>query len=541
MNKRTVTALIVAISLCGGTVFASHASSPSPSAATQKTENTVKTSASPSSKKTDEEEDDSKASSSAKKTDEEEDDSKASPSAKATSSPKADKDSEKFSESGDEKKTSFPEPHAKSAIVIDANSGDVIYALNADDKVYPAGTSNIMTAIVALENIGLSDSCTVTEEALADITYDQPQLGMKVGEVFTVEQLLYAVITNSNNDAANTLAIAVSGNIDAFVTKMNEKAAEIGMNNTHFANPSGKQDENHYTTAADMAVLSRYAMKNTTFAQIASTQKYVLPATNMRSSDKTMLSTNHLVSRYKYPYHYYANATGVKSGNSKDAGYCLCASAVKGKLNLISVVMGCENTDVKDGAYSFTDTAKMFDYVFENYQSVLLVKKGDVVYDTKVKESKNSTRLALTVDDDIYATLKKTADPELITNEVNLEKEIKAPIEQGEVFGTVTYSYNGRELKKVNIVAANEVKRDFILHIINSVTGFIFNPIVLIIVILIAAFLIRLRIIRNRKRRMRQSKMAYYNRGGNSSARMTRNTRDSQTRRRNTQNRRRDY
>lgn len=522
MNKRAITALIVAISLYGGSVIAAPSVSPSPSASTQKTEEKVKASATPSSKKSDDKED-------------------SNASQKASASPKTDKYSEKSSKSESEKESSFPEPRAKSAIVIDANSGDVIYALNADDKVYPAGTSNIMTAIVALENIGLSDNCTVTEEAMAGITYDQPQLGMKVGENFTVEQLLYAIITNSNNDAANTLAITVSGSIDAFVTKMNEKAAELGMDNTHFANPSGKQDENHYTTAADMATLSRYAMKNSTFAQIAATQKYVLPATNMRSSDKTILSTNHLVSRYKYPYHYYANATGVKSGNSKDAGYCLCASAVKGKLNLISVVMGCENADVKDGAYSFTDTAKMFDYVFENYQSVLLVKKGDVVYDTKVKESKDSMRLALTVDEDVYATLKKTADPELITNEVSLDKAIKAPIEQGEVFGTVTYSYNGRELKKVNVVAANEVKRDFILHTINSIAGFIFNPIVLIIVIFIAAFLIRLRIIRNRKRKIRQSKMAYYNRGRNTAQRRTgSSTRTSQNRRRNTQLRRRD-
>lgn len=454
--------------------------------------------------------------------------SSASPEAKSKTSDKDSTDkTKKTSDKEPEKKSSFPEPNAEAAIVLDANSGDVIYALEADKQVYPAGTSNIMTAMLALENTNLNDYCNVTEEALANVTYDQPQLGMKVGESYSVEQLLHAIILNSNNDAANTIAIMVSGSIEAFVEKMNEKAQELGMSATHFANPTGMQNENHYTTAADMAKLAQYAMKNQTYAQIAKTQKYVFPPTNMRSSEKTILSTNHLVSRYKYPYHYYANATGIKSGNSKDAGYCLAASAVKGNLSLISIVMGCPNADVKDRAYSFTDTAAMLDYVFENYQTVLLAKKGDVVHDSKVTEAKNSTRLALTVDEDVYVTMKKTADPEIISNEVELTAEAKAPIAQGDLFGTVTYSYNGRELRKVNLVAANEVKRDFILHIINSIIGFIFHPIVIIILILALFIWARMRIIRNRKRRIRHSRMVSQN--GSSARSAPRRSRPSGT------------
>lgn len=426
---------------------------------------------------------------------------------KATPSP-----SPKASVTASDKKTeteksSFPVPNAKAAIVLDSRSGDVIYALDADKKVYPAGLTNIMTAIIALENKNLADTCTVTKEALAGITYDQPQLGMKEGETFTVEQLLYAIILNSNNDASNTLAISVSGSIDAFVALMNQKAQELGLVGTNFVNPSGYHNENHYTTAADIATLSRYAMKNQQFAEIVSTQKYTFPPSNMRNEDKTILSTNHLVSRYKYPYHYYANATGIKSGNSTEAGYCLAASAVKGNLSVISIIMGAPNADAKDKAYSFVDTKAIFDYVFENYQAILLAKTGDVIYDTKVREAKNSTRLALTVEEDVYTTMKKTADPEIVKNEVKLTEEAQAPIQQGQVFGTVTYSYNDRELKTVNLVAANEVKRDIILHIINSVLGFIFHPIVLIIIIAIVAIWARMRIVRNRKRRLRHSRM----------------------------------
>ena len=405
-------------------------------------------------------------------------------------------------------KTTFPKPRAASAIVIDANSGDAIYAMEAEKKLPTAGTSNIMTAIIALENTALGDSFTVTEEALANVKYDQPRLGIKVGESYTLEQLLYAILLNSDNDAANAIAIGVSGTIDAFVDKMNEKAEELGLSNTHFANPTGFPNGEHYMSAADLAALSRYAMQNTEFKNIVKTQKYDMQTPH---GTQTLLSTNHLVSRYKYPYHYYSGAIGVKSGNSADAGYCLVSAAEKNNLYIISVLMGCDNQDPKDGAYSFTDTAKMLDYVFGNYKSVMLAKKGDIVYDSKVSEAKDGVRVAITVEDDVYITLKNTADSDAITSEVNIIQKLKAPIHKGDYFGTVTYSYNGKTVKTANVVAANEVKRDFFLHIFSAIFGFIFNPIVLIIIILAAAVWIRLNIVRSRKRKIRRKRLVSQN------------------------------
>ena len=226
---------------------------------------------------------------------------------KSDSSEKESKSSDSDSEKKTEKeskptdKNAFPAPRAEAAIVTDANSGDVIYAMEADKRLFPAGTSNIMTAIIALENAKLGDSFTVTAEALANVKYDQPQLGMKEGETYTLEQLLYAILLNSDNDAANTIAIGIAGSIDAFVGKMNEKAAELELSGTHFANPTGWQDENHYTTAADLAVMARYAMRLSDFREIVKTPKYDLSTPH---GNETLLSTNHLVSRYKYPYHY---------------------------------------------------------------------------------------------------------------------------------------------------------------------------------------------------------------------------------------------
>ena len=312
---------------------------------------------------------------------------------------------------------------------------------------------------------------------------------------------------------------------------MNEKAQALGLNDTNFTNPSGFHDENHYTTASDMAYLAQYALKNENLASIAKTQKDTFPATGIRTSEKTILSTNHLISRYKYPYHYYANATGLKSGNSTEAGYCLAATAVKNGFNVLSVIMGAPNQDANEKAYSFRDTAAIFDYVFDTYQSVVLVKKGDVIHDTKVDEAKNSTRLALTVEEDVYTTLKKTADKDIIKNEIEVTEEVKAPIEQGQVFGTVTYLYNERELTTVNLVAANEVKRDFILHLINSFLGFIFHPIVIILALLVLYVWARLRIVRNRKRRLRHSKMVSKRQGASRTGATTRPTSSSYSRR----------
>ena len=434
----------------------------------------------------------------------------------AKSTEKEDKPAaEKTSEQSEStSKSTFPKPRAKSAIVIDANSGDVIYASDSEKELPTAGTSNIMTAVIALENASLGDSFTITAEALANVNYEQPQLGVKVGESYTLEQLLYAILLNSDNDAANAIAIGISGTIDGFVDKMNEKAEALGLTNTHFANPTGWQNENHYMSAADLAALARYAMQNSDFKNIVKTQKYDMQTPH---GNQTILSTNHLVSRYKYPYHFYTGANGVKSGNSSSAGYCLVASAEKNGLNIISVVMGCDNADAKDCAYSFIDTAKMLNYIFENYKSILLAQKGDIVADSKVSYAKDGVRVAITVEDDVYITLKNTADLELITSEVNIIQDFKAPIHRDDYFGTITYSYNGRNVKTVNVVAANDVKRDFFLYIFGTLFRLIFNPIVLIILLLIVAVWARLNVVRARKRRIRRQRLVSQN-GGNTNA-----------------------
>ena len=403
------------------------------------------------------------------------------------------------------KKSDFPEPHAASAIVIDANSGDVIYNKDAEKKLCPANTTNIMTAIVALENASLGDTFTVTGEALAGAKYDHSDLRINEGESYTLEQLLYPLLLTSVNDAApyaNVIAIGVSGSVDAFVDKMNQKAKDLELKNTKFTNPSGVYDENHYSTAADLAKLAKYAMQNTSIQQIVRTDKYTV-------GSKTFYNTNNLVSRQILPHHYdKEKALGIKASYSEKAGYCLVAAAKTDELYVITVVMGCENADKNEGAYSFVDTKKMYDYVFDNYKSVLLIEKGHHLDSSKVINSKD--RVTFTVNEDVYMILEKNADVDAIKTDIEITREVAAPVRSGDRYGTVTYSYGGAS-KTVDVIAAHNVKRDNASFIFGKIFGFIFNPFVILIIILIVAAWVRMNIIRERRRKIRRKRLISQN------------------------------
>ena len=233
--------------------------------------------------------------------------------------------------------------------------------------------------------------------------------------------------------------------------------------------------------------------------------------------EKKVYNTNNLVSRYIQAYHFYKKAVGIKAANSEKSGNCLVAAAKTDDLNLISVVMGSHDTSNKDeNAYSYVDTVNMCEYVFENFKSVLLIEKGYLLDSAKVSDAKDSARVAFTVEDDVYMTLENTADVEAISKDIEITKEVKAPIHRGDSFGTVTYSYNGKS-KTVDVVAANDVKRDNIAHFFGIIFGFIFHPFVLLVIILIAAAWIRMNIMRKRKRTIRRKRLVSQN-GGNSGA-----------------------
>ncbi len=448
------------------------------------------------------------------------------------------------SEAPSEQQNVFPIPNAKAALLFDLNGGRVLYENNSTQKNYPASVTKIMTALLALEKGNLSDILTVSESSLADITYLHSKLGLKAGEEISLENLLTALLVCSANDAANVIAEYISGDIQSFVALMNTRAAELGMTSTNFVNPHGFHDDNHYTTAADIAIVAREAVKNTTFCEMVKIKTAKIPATNM-SKERTISSTNHLISRYRNTFHYYPYATGLKTGSTEEAGNCLVATAEKNGVNLLSVLLGCDNGNDKELAYSFTDSKKMFEYIFNNYKTVTIATTSDVVSDSKVYEAKDSTRVALSPSKDVVVLLPKDYDENSIKPNIKLAENIAAPIEKGINLGSASYTFQGigNEIASQNVtvdlLAANEVKRDHLLHFLHSVGKILFSPFVIIPLILIIAILVmnafnRAKRRQQRRRRMKsQRSVSYqnsYRANQSASARRRPNTPHSRTR-----------
>lgn len=221
-----------------------------------------------------------------------------------------------------------PQITADAAILIDSNTGKILYSKNENEKMYPASTTKIMTAILTIENCNLDDTVTVPYEAIASIPSGYSVAALQPGEKLTVNQLLQVLMVHSANDAANVLAYHVAGSIESFATMMNTKVSELGLENTHFTNPSGKHDENHYTTAYDLSKIMQYCMKNSTFRTLAGLKSCVIPATN-KYDERIFSSTNELLTASNY---YYKYAIAGKTGYTTEAKNCLVSVANKDDL-----------------------------------------------------------------------------------------------------------------------------------------------------------------------------------------------------------------
>ena len=400
--------------------------------------------------------------------------------------------------------------YAQAALLMDMQSGRLLYGKNIDARLYPASLTKMMTGIIAIENGNMADVVSASYEAIAPITLEDSQMGILTGEELTFEQLVNGMLIHSANDAANVIAVHLGGSLQGFVDIMNAKAAELGMTNTHFVNPCGTHDDNHYTTARDIAVLAQYAMQNETFRNIVKTVTYTIEPTNKYTSQRILVNTNLFLSTIRSLQHYYPPCTGIKTGHTSQSGYCLASAAEYNGTNLLSVVMNCPNTNDNEGAYSYIDSRELFDFGFDNYVSQPIAAPGDIVADSKVKEAKNDTRVALTVETDVSALVPANVDraADIITN-VNIPEELYAPITKGDVIGTVTYTYKGTQIGVSNLVATNDVERNEILHFLNLILRIITSPfffIPVIVIILVLLFASSKKKKRDRQRRIQQLK-----------------------------------
>ena len=258
--------------------------------------------------------------------------------------------------------------YSSGAVLMDYQTGKILMQKDMNKKLYPASTTKILTAIIAIENLNLTDSLTASKSAVMAIPSGYSNAGIKAGEVLSVSDLLDMFLIHSANEIGYIFGEQISGSIEKFADLMNQKAIEIGCTNTHFTNPSGIHDINHYSTAYDMALIARYCMNNETFKNIVNKKNCKVSATELYPQERFYKNTNSLLDSSNKRY-YYEYATGIKTGFTTQAKNCLIASASKDGLNLIAVMLGAEATE-NGLSGRYTDAKNLFNYGFENFEKV---------------------------------------------------------------------------------------------------------------------------------------------------------------------------
>lgn len=408
-----------------------------------------------------------------------------------------------------------PNINATAAILLDPSSGMVLYDKNAGEKRFPASTTKIMTALVVLEHTqDLNEIVTVTEEDFIGVGADSSKAGFKVGEQVPVIDLLYGLMLPSGNEAANTLARHVGGSIEGFVGMMNARAKELGCTGTHFVNPNGLHDENHYTTARDLSTIAAKAMEDETFALIANTAQKTLSENNLtaeRGAPLKVFTTNMLIFSRNDPL-YYSYAKGIKTGSTSQAGYCLVSTATKKNSTLISVVLGCERPpNTTRQTVTFTETKRLFEWGFENFASQTLVEEGEAVTEIDIRLSTDCDRIVLQTASSLDAVVPIDIVMEDVTRTMNLPDDLVAPIQAGDVIGTMDVSYNGVEYGSVELVAIRDVSLSQVLYYADKLENFfkssLFKRIVLTLVVVLAVYFLYVVLIGRRRKRRRKDMM----------------------------------
>lgn len=356
-----------------------------------------------------------------------------------------------------------PEITAESAILLESSNEKTLYSKNETQKMNPASTTKILTAIIAIENCNLQDIVIIPNSAISTLPEGYSVAPLQEGEKFTIEELLQVMLVYSANDAANAIAYHISGSIENFAKIMNNKVEELGLRNTHFTNPSGMHNENHYTTAYDLAIIMKYCMKNSTFRKLSKIKNCKLPATE-KYEERTFSTTNELIEPQSTYYYKYAIAG--KTGYTSQAQNCLVSVANKDGLELICVILSVgiypNNLSAK-----FIETKSLFDYGYNNYTISKICERNTIQTQIKIlNATKETKKLDLLISEDIYALISQKDLENGLTPEIKLEKKLLAPISQGEKIGKITYTIDNEKYSTDLIASHNvEISKTLILSI----------------------------------------------------------------------------
>lgn len=346
---------------------------------------------------------------------------------------------------------------AESAILMELNTGNILYEKNMDKQMYPASTTKIMTGLLTIEMTNLNDIITI--DAKSPFEIHGSHIALEAGEEISIKNLLNATMIESANDAALVLAKHIGGSQEGFAKLMNEKAKSLGATHTNFVTPNGLPNTEHLTTVHDMALITKYALKNDVFRSIVNQSTYTIPPTNKKSEARHLNSENKLLygkgSANKINVNgeirdiYYEGALGVKTGYTDAAQQCLVSYVKRGDMELLAVVFKSSGKNI------WIDTHKLFDYGFNNFESKPITLKNKYIGNIDVKNGEFPFVAAVSADE-LFLMMKKNEALDLEENIVLADK-IDAPVYKDQVLGIVEYSKNGKVLGQSKIIAAHDV------------------------------------------------------------------------------------
>lgn len=417
-------------------------------------------------------------------------------------------------------KPSF-EPEAEGIYMINTDTGTVIYEKNAQKRLYPASLTKLMTAILVMENVKDMDKETVTAEPKhfnEFVGETVSNADIKMGETLTVRQLLDCVLIQSANEAANMLAEYVGNGKENFVKMMNERAVQLGCKDTHFVNPHGMHDDNHYTTPYDMYLITKHAKTLPGFNEIVSQPRMTVAATN-KHAERLLLNTNLMMDAIRGgPQYYYKPVTGVKTGSTEKAGYCLISTASQDGYNYLCVMMHApmkdKNGKTRTDRPDLADTKKLYQWAFSSFKLQPGADVKEPVAQIKVKCSFGKDKVNLLPEKELSVLLPSEVNASSIIKTPNIPKELTAPVKKGQVVGTATLTLANEKIGEINLIAEETIERSDLLFVLDAIGRFFSSGVfkVLLILLVLCVILYIVYVILLNRRRKRYKKVKRYRR-----------------------------
>ena len=413
---------------------------------------------------------------------------------------------------------------ADAVYLINTDTQQVVYEKNADKKIYPASVTKIMTVVLAIENIKNLDAEKIIVEPymldeFMDLGYGYSHAGLLQFEEFKAIDLVYALMVQSASDAANTLAAHIGGgSISAFVDMMNEKAKELGMTGTHFTNPHGLHDDDHYTTAYDLYLLTKYAMELPGFMDYATTNTYQF-TTNKRPEPEYLITTNFIQDKSRHPDYYYDYVKGIKTGTTDEGGSCLVSSAEKDGYSYILVLMGAplydQNGEEFEQKQSFVQTKNFYEWAFNTFELKNLVEEDEFGGEVPIKLAWQKDALLLKTSESYSQLVPKNTDATSVMKKANIPDYISAPVKMGDKVGTLDIYLMDQVVGSVDLYASENVERStpmYILEIAKAAVNSLWFKLGIISIALFIIMFIVMFIVMNRNKNLKRRKNRSSNR-----------------------------